>query len=255
MNIKKIIKLSIILAIFSLLVVSCIKKTETQENYCTAKMFIAHAGGTVEGHIRTNSLEGLNASYLNGFRMFELDLQLTADNKIVATHDPIYITEAEFLAIPILEKFTPMNMDSINNWFERHPDAILVTDKINRPDLLAEQFKFQDRLIMELFTWKTVEEALELGVTPMISQNIFWDIPNIEEVLDNLKIKYVGMHRDSILKNRELLKRIKANGIKTYVWFTARLIEDMKPEEYVWKNDMEYCFGMYANSLIDFTTL
>jgi len=247
----------IVFVICSILITSCKESSESKppDTPCYDRLFIAHGGGLVEKDTKTNSLEGLNASYANGFRMFELDFQLTTDNKIVAVHDPIYITEEEFLAQPIRDKYTPMNIDTINNWFENHPDAILVTDKLNRPDLFAEQFKFKERLIMELFTWETVEEALKLGIVPMVSQNIFWVCPNIEEKLDELKIQYVGMHRDSIARDPELLKRIKATGIKTYVWFTSRLIEDMKPEEYIWKNDMDYCFGMYANSLIDSSTL
>ena len=254
------LKLSIII-LCSLLATSCKKESELESEpkppvpsptySCYSRLFVAHGGGAVEGHTKTNSLESLNASYANGFRMFELDLQLTTDNKIVAVHDPIDITEEEFLSQPILGKFTPMNMDSLNNWFEKHLDAIFITDKINRPDLLAKQFKFKKRLIMELFTWEAVEEALKLGIEPMVSQNIFWDEPNIEERLYKLKIKYVGMHREFISKDMELLKRIKAGGIKTYVWFTSSQIEGMQPEEYIWKHDMDYCYGMYANSLIN----
>jgi len=201
------------------------KDNETPQDNKYHDMFIAHGGGAVEGYTKTNSLEGLNRAYMNGFRMFELDLQLTNDNKIVAVHDPIDMSEAEFLSQPIHEKLTPMNMEMINNWFENHPDAIFVTDKINRPDLLAEQFKFKDRLIMELFSWEAIEEAIELGVTPMLSQINFWGTPNIEKIIDSLNIKIVGMHRDAIRNDTELLKRIKEKGIKTYVWFTKRSID------------------------------
>lgn len=179
--------------------------------------------------------------------MFELDFQLTTDNKIVAVHDPIQVTEEEFLSEPAFEKFTSMNLEMVNDWFEKHPDAILVTDKLNRPDLFAEQFKFKERLIMELFTWEAVVEAIELGITPMVSQDIFWGTLDIESVLDSLNIKIVGMHRDFIQNDKELLKRLKEKGIKTYVWFTKSTIGGMKPEKFIWENDMDYCYGMYAN--------
>jgi len=246
-------KLSFVLIMGTFIIVSCQRKVSEQEQppqeNIYSDVFIAHAGGRVDGHIRTNSLEGLNASYKNGFRMFELDFQMTTDGKIVAVHDPIEITEAEFLAQPIEGKFTPMNMEMVRLWFEEYPDAILVTDKINRPKLIAEQFKFKDRVIMELFTWEAVDEAIELGITPMVSQNIFWDTPNIEDRLDSLNLKYVGMHREYIARDEELLKRLKEKGIKTYVWFTLPKIEGMKPEEYVWEYDLEFCYGMYANDL------
>ena len=35
------------------------------------KKFIAHAGGKIQGHEYTNSLEALDQSYNNGFRYFE----------------------------------------------------------------------------------------------------------------------------------------------------------------------------------------
>ena len=49
--------------------------------------FIAHSGGMINTSIYTNSLEALNSSYNLGARYFELDLRLTSDKKIVATHD------------------------------------------------------------------------------------------------------------------------------------------------------------------------
>jgi len=249
MTVNKINQLGITIFIFLLSVISCKKPSN---NECG--IFIAHAGGYVDGHFRTNSLEGLNASYLNGFRMFELDFQLTTDNKIVATHDPIYVSEKEFLSTLIEEKFTPMNMIMINNWFEKHSDAILVTDKINTPKLMAEQFKFKNRMIMELFTWETISEAIELGITPMVSQDLFWETPDIENRLNSLNIKYIGMHRNNICKDKELLRKLKEKGFKTYIWFTQRTIDGMEAEEYVLKNDMDYCFGIYADILIDCST-
>ena len=247
MTIKKVITLTAIISLFTM--ISC-QRNQTIKNEYSDK-FVAHGGGSVEGYTKTNSLEGLNTSYKNGFRMFELDFQLTTDGKVVAVHDPIDITEEDFLSRPIEGKFTPMNMQMINDWFESHPDAILVTDKINRPDLFAEQFKFKERLIMEMFTWKTVTEAIELGITPMVSQDIFWGTLDIEKKLDSLNITIIGMHRDYLYRDTVLLKKLKAKGIKTYVWFTSKKIEGMKPEDYIWENDMNYCYGMYANSLLD----
>ena len=227
--------------------ISCNKDEQFHKN---RDKFIAHAGGKIKGYIRTNSLESLDASYKKGFRMFELDLQMTNDGKIVAVHDPINMTEAQFLAQQIKGEFTPMNMEIINHWFENHPDAIFVTDKINNPKLLAEQFKFKDRLIMELFTWEAIYEAIELNIIPMVSPIVFWNTPNIEEKLESLNIKYIGMHQEDINRDKELLKKLKEKGFKTYVWFTSRKIDGMKSEKYIWKYNMEYCYGMYANEII-----
>ena len=49
--------------------------------------FIAHAGGEIEGHTYTNSLEAMDQAYDNGFRLFELDIIKTRDGHFVAEHD------------------------------------------------------------------------------------------------------------------------------------------------------------------------
>lgn len=48
---------------------------------------ITHAGGLLDGQPYTNSLEALNNSYRAGRRIFEVDLALTADDRIVLAHD------------------------------------------------------------------------------------------------------------------------------------------------------------------------
>jgi phosphoglycerol transferase MdoB-like AlkP superfamily enzyme len=49
--------------------------------------FIAHAGGMIDDHTYTNSLEALNMSYDKGFRLFELDILRTSDSMFVTAHD------------------------------------------------------------------------------------------------------------------------------------------------------------------------
>ena len=107
--------------------------------------FIAHAGGQIEGHTYTNSLEALDWNYKNGLRLFELDIIKTFDGHYVAAHDwnswkhktkyigTLPATKKEFLKIKIKDKFTPLDMEAINQWFTIHSDAILVTDKVNEP--------------------------------------------------------------------------------------------------------------------------
>lgn len=48
---------------------------------------IAHAGGGIDGHIYTDSLEAINNSYDNGARLFDIDLRFTSDIEIVLRHD------------------------------------------------------------------------------------------------------------------------------------------------------------------------
>jgi len=214
--------------------------------------FIAHAGGTIDGIKYTNSLEALDLSYSKGCKLFELDLVLTTDGKIIAQHDPPGITEEEFMAQPIAGKYTPMNMDSINCWFQNHPDAILVTDKINDPQKIYDEFLFRDRVIMELFSWDAIDKANELGIKPMVSENLIFGTSEIEQILDDKKIEYICMSRYyHISGNEDLLRRLKKKGIKNYVFHLELPLPIPEPsaEQYVWDYEMDFCYGMYANDL------
>lgn len=107
--------------------------------------YIAHGGGAIDGHIATNSLEAIDNAIAHGFRYIELDLQLTADSFLVATHDWDSFREItgfknydnrpptleEFKNCRIWGKYTPLTYCMIDSIFFRHPELILVTDKLD----------------------------------------------------------------------------------------------------------------------------
>ena len=228
------------------------------------KFFIAHAGGAIDGLNYTNCLEALDLSYSKGCKLFELDLVKTTDNKFVAAHhweqyktmtdypgtiDDTPLSEEEFLSLKIYGKYTPMNMDAINLWFQNHPDAILVTDKTNDPQKIYDDFLFRDRVIMELFSWAAIDKAIELGIKLLVTDGLFFETPDIEQVLEDKKIEYFGMGYNRVLGNENLLRRLKDKGLKNYVWGLESKINGQPPEEYVWNYGMNFCYGMYANDL------
>ncbi|WP_273568683.1 interleukin-like EMT inducer domain-containing protein [Maribacter halichondriae] len=143
--------------------------------------FIAHAGGSIDNLKYTNSKEALDFNYKKGFRLFELDISETKDGHFVATHDwkhwatqtnykgELPVTRAEFLSHKIYGKYTPMAMDDINTWFKEHLDAILITDKVNKPTAFSKQFVNKERVLMELFTLEAVEEASKADIGTLIS--------------------------------------------------------------------------------------
>jgi len=264
-----------LLTILILTTSSCCKDNDCSCNKKPAywEYFIAHAGGAIDGNIYTNCLEALDLSYSKGCKLFELDLVLTTDGKIVAQHDPPGITEAEFISRLILDKYTPMNMEAINRWFQNHPDALLVTDKINDPQRIFDEFLFRNRVIMELFSWEAVDKAIELGIKPMVSENLIfgWSgkamemeiipfelkiAPNIEQILEDKKIEYICMSRVyGIPGNEKFLRRLKEKGIKNYVFHLEQPVNGQPAEEYVWNYEMNFCYGMYANDLDLLVTL
>ena len=48
---------------------------------------IAHGGGAYKGYETTNSVEALNHSIRSGYKYIELDMDLSADDRIIMLHD------------------------------------------------------------------------------------------------------------------------------------------------------------------------
>lgn len=109
---------------------------------------IAHGLGTVGRLATTNSRQAFERSYKRGYRVFEVDLALTRDGKVVARHDWSAERYARFGqtppaggAIPTLAQFkamrvkaqdgrllTPLAARDLVALLRSHPDAWLMTD-------------------------------------------------------------------------------------------------------------------------------
>ncbi len=223
--------------------------------------YIAHAGGEVDGVKSTNSLQALNENYKKGFRLFELDIIKTSDGKLVAAHDwkmwarftdykdALPPSHAEFLKHKIYGKYTTLDMDGINAWFKAHPDATLITDKFGDPKVFARQYFDTSKLIMELFSNMAVEEALSLGITPMISQDPLLGLKG--DPLNYLKvnnIKFAAVSRRIISNKTDFLLKLRDNGIKVYVYNVN--FDPGKDEQYVNENEIGLVYGMYADKWV-----
>ena len=71
-------------------------------------LMILHAGGvTPEGVTGSNSLEALEHSYENGFRLLELDFSWTCDGELVCVHDwnAFYGRILSILFIPYFQNY------------------------------------------------------------------------------------------------------------------------------------------------------
>ncbi len=239
------------------------KSDNVSKNYYTYRKdtlrYIAHAGGTINGNIYTNSLEALNLSYSKGFRLFELDIIKTKDNHFVAAHDwkkwammteykgKLPVTKEEFLSRKIYNEYTPMDIDSINKWFKDHHDAILVTDKVNNPIEFSNIFIDKSRLMMELFNESSLRDGLKCGIlSAMPSRNIVrgLSISDIKKLAQD-GVKHVAISRHFIKNNKPILQVFKDNNIKAYAFhINDRGID----EEFVVKYEMDYIYGIYADN-------
>lgn len=222
--------------------------------------FIAHASGMIDNYKYTNCLEALELNYKKGFRLFELDILKTRDGKYVAAHDwekwkkitnypdSVPTTYDEFIKYKIYGKYTPLDIEKINNWFKNHPDAILVTDKVNEPKVFAKIFVDPNRLMMELFDMNAVIEGVAIGIkSAMPTQSLIEKMTKSELLtLNTIGVKNIAISRRFILKNTEILKELKSKNIKAYAFHLN--FDPGKTEDYVLKYEMDYIYGIYADN-------
>ena len=221
--------------------------------------FIAHAGGTIDGIRYTNSLEALDRAYENGFRFFELDIIQTSDDHFVAAHDwkkwheMTYSEGREpvsldlFLKKPLLGKYTALDMDRINLWFEQHPDAILVTDKINHPIPFSKAFHYPERLIMELFSLDAIKDAQTVpSIEVMVNEQVLQSLgPNSLAFLQQHEIHKAAVSRNFLHNASDRCAELRDNGIQIFAYHLN--MDDQKNEVYVLHHDLPLAYGMYAD--------
>jgi glycerophosphoryl diester phosphodiesterase len=102
--------------------------------------YIAHAGGSYLGKTYSNSIAALDRSYQAGYRLFEVDLNLTTDNEIVLLHDwgptLTYIHGipagqrdlATFLAETSGSPHQVATISDLAQWAMTHPSARIILD-------------------------------------------------------------------------------------------------------------------------------
>ncbi len=222
--------------------------------------YIAHAGGEVNGIKSTNSKNALDENYKKGFRIFELDIIETSDGKLVATHDwsmwarftdftgALPPTHAQFMKQKIYGDYITMDMEGINAWFKKHPDATLVTDTVNDPIAFAEAFIDKDRLLMELFSVMAVEKASEHGIPGLISQEPLLAIQDDKiNFLQVPTVTYVALSTRIIASQKKLMLHLKARGITVYVYHVN--FDPGKDDPYV--QDTKFGLSTACTPIID----
>jgi glycerophosphoryl diester phosphodiesterase len=213
----------------------------------TTHTYIAHALGGVGNDIHINSVDAFNLSYQKGFKVFETDLTLTSDDKLVANHDwsgyqtpPTY---AEFMKNKVYGKYTPTDAQEILDLLEKHPDMYLVTDtKETDPVLIRKQFtkiveiakqidpSILDRIIPEIYTPQmyNVVNSIYPFKNKYYSIYLLGDTPKDRQDIINFMLQHdiqtLTMPVERLDSN--FMKLIKENHLTLYV-FTVNSTQDV----------------------------
>ena len=153
--------------------------------------YIAHGGGSIDGHTYTNSKEAVLRAIENGSRYIEIDLSLTSDNQLVATHDWVTFNQqtdylgdtaaislSEFKSRKIYGKYTPLDYQDIDSIWHAYPYLNLVTDKISDVNLLDKFFhRLKNRMLVEAFSFEDYVALKRLGFILCFRErgtNLYW---------------------------------------------------------------------------------
>lgn len=155
---------------------------------------IAHALGGIDDKSYTNSKEALVYNYELGHRAFEVDLSVTSDKKLVCVHDwehgafiqnrgeKIILTKDEFEKGIIFEKYTPVSVEELLTFMEKHKDVWIVTDtKDSDADLVTFEISYivntaeslgienvLDRIAVQIYNPEMYEVVCEIYEFPGI---------------------------------------------------------------------------------------
>ena len=130
----------LIVCFFVLLFLSCLPRSaECKLISAERTIFIAHALGGIKGYTYTNSMEAFLFNYNLGFRIFEVDLALTSDERLVCFHagnenflgisTPVSkLTLDEVVKLKFRKKFNVISFESLLREVNVREDVILITD-------------------------------------------------------------------------------------------------------------------------------
>jgi len=204
--------------------------------------FIAHAMGSViddlEFGMGSNSLEAFFNSYMQGFRIFEVDFSRTADDVIVAFHDNVEyrigldtkISETsydEFMLHKYHNKYTLLSLAHIVDLMKTYDDMYVMTDfKFDLIDALKHMqgmpdfdADIQQRCIIQVYEADEARVVSRMGFEHIV-YTLYRTEDTNEDVLLTLsrypEIDAVTMHAEDRYTDA-FAKDIQAQGKRVYV--------------------------------------
>ncbi len=197
--------------------------------------FIAHGGATVYGLETSSSLEALNKAIEQGFTYIELDMEFSADGKIIMLHDwdrttinylgrkfTTPLTCQEFEKQLICGRLTPLTFDRLVPVLKEHPEVRIVIDtKADVEKLLTkiatEYEEVLPQMVPQIYDYDQYEMASSLGYSDIILTLYQMHGVTAEQLINFTKthrLLAITLPTDYWTKN--LPAKLKAAGIRAY---------------------------------------
>lgn len=210
---------------------------------------VAHAGGSINGLVYTNSLEALELNK-ERFNLFEIDLMQLADGSVVCMHDLGPSAELHFGAsldqLKSLKEFltlrefnpelTPCSLEELAAWFLDNPEKYLVTDsKTENLPLLEELARRHPDLVRQtipqIYFFKEYDAVAKLEFENQIFTS-YVSRPSAADIVaasKEFEFFAVTLSADEV---GALTQDLSASGVPTYVHTVNDLVWYSKIREW-----------------------
>lgn len=257
----------IILAALSLLISSACSNSEDMPAYWlndASRVYAAHAGGVYDGYMGTNSLEAIIESVELGYKLIEVDLVTTSDNRYVLNHDwesmgnrvafadNNAVDLETFMEYKIYNKFTPMTLEDLIDFLDEHQDILIITDTKDESYAVLRYIKkyykkYINRFIPQVYAFKDYRTVKRMGFKNVIitlysmAYNIKSDPDYIYKQAKKLK-PYAIAVPESMLSD-EYISKLRPDEIK---YFVHTVNDSDKADELFDKG----IYGVYTDTLL-----
>lgn len=252
---------NIVLLLLTSLLFSCMTQGKVEH-----AQLIAHAGGSIDGNIYTNSMEAMHKAARDGYEFIEFDLMFTSDSVLVAAHSWSEFNTMtgyghkgdsapdlkDFISRRIYNRYTPLSAADINEFFSERPDLYLVTDKVSDSEILSSYFpELKERMVVEAFSYKDYCRLVEDGYFRVMYSCMASDLDDtlmknllFDKLFPGKRVEWITLHTSGF----ESRMFIFLNTVRKFniALFT---VDDYKeiPEKYKNRASMIYTNGIMPN--------
>lgn len=251
MDKKKILATVIVIgALILLLVITLSKEDEQPTSGFEAYKVVAHAMGGINDYTYTNAKEAFIANYERGTRLFEVDLLLTTDDQLVARHEwtgnmskllgqlevlpankqGVVLDYEAFMDSPILNIYSPIDVEKLLDLMQNYPDAYIVTDtKEMEPELIQKQFTLLteaarkrdpallDRIVPQIYNQSMLDDISKVYSFSEVLYTLYQSKDNDEQVIDFVERTGVDITMPVSRATKSFVKKLKKAGARVYV--------------------------------------
>lgn len=247
---KLIASVIMVVAIGLLLVITLSDGKKEPATGFAAHRIVAHAMGGINNHTYTNTLDAFIANYEQGTRVFEADLLLTSDDQLVARHEwtanmskllgqenvlpaarqGTVLNYDEFMNSPVLDFYSPLDIEKIMKLMAAYPDAYIVTDtKELKPELVTEQFKLiveaaekmdpaiLQRIVPQIYSRDMLDLVNQVYPFPDVIFTLYQTQDSDEVVINFVKQSGVDITMPAARAEKSFVRKLKKAGARVYV--------------------------------------